>query len=53
MRKLLAITGSVIVSTVFGLAGARVSVMTGFMLGMIGTGVGMYAGTRLAERLGA
>ncbi len=52
MRKLLAIVGSVIGSTLLGLAGARLGIMTGFMLGMVGTGVGMYAGARLAERLG-
>jgi hypothetical protein len=53
MRKLLAFVGSVIVSTAFGLAGARIGIMTGFMLGMVGSGLGMYAGARLAARLGA
>jgi len=51
MRKLLSAVGSVIGSTVLGLAGARVGIMTGFMLGMVGTGLGMYAGYRLAARL--
>lgn len=52
MRKLFALVGSVVVSTLFGLAGSRVGLMTGFMLGMVGTGVGMYGGARLADRLG-
>lgn len=52
MRKLFALVGSVVVSTVLGLVGARIGVMTGFMLGMVGTGLGMYGGYRLAERLG-
>jgi hypothetical protein len=51
MRRFLTITGSVVFSTVFGLAGARVGIMTGFMLGMVGTGLGMYAGRKLATRL--
>ncbi len=45
--------GSVAVSSLFGWLGSPYGLMTGFMLGMVGTGVGMYAGYRLAERLGA
>lgn len=52
MRKLFAGVGSVALSTVFGLAGSQVGIMTGFLLGMVGTGLGMYAGYKLAERLG-
>lgn len=52
MRKIFAGVGSVVLSTLFGLAGSEVGVMTGFMLGMVGTGLGMYAGFKLAERLG-
>jgi hypothetical protein len=44
--------GSVVVSALLGMAGNRIGFMTGFMLGMVGTGLGMYAGHRLAERLG-
>ncbi len=51
MRKLLSITGSLVVSTVLGWAGSKVGMMTGFMLGTVGTGIGMYAGYKLAERL--
>jgi hypothetical protein len=53
MRKLLVIVGSVVVSTPLGMLGARAGVMTGYMLGTIGGGIGMYAGYRLAKRLGA
>ena len=45
--------GSVAVSSILGWAGAKVGIMTGFMLGTIGTGIGMYAGYKLAEHLGA
>ncbi|MBC7840699.1 MAG: hypothetical protein H7099_00205 [Gemmatimonadaceae bacterium] len=53
MRKTLSLVGSVAVSSVLGWIGSRFGIMTGFMLGMIGTGIGMYAGYRLAEHLGA
>jgi hypothetical protein len=53
MRKTLAVVGSVAVSSLFGWLGSQYGLMTGFMLGMIGTGVGMYAGYRLAEHLGS
>jgi hypothetical protein len=52
MRKLFALVGSVVVSTLLGIAGNRIGFMTGFMLGVVGTGLGMYAGYRLAERMG-
>ena len=52
MRKTLAIVGSVALSSLLGLLGARIGTMTGFMLGMVGTGLGMYVGRRLAARLG-
>jgi hypothetical protein len=53
MRKFLILTGSVVVSTVFGMLGARYGIMTGYMLGTVGGGIGMYAGHRLAVRFGA
>lgn len=52
MRKTLSLVGSVALSSLFGMAGARIGIMTGFVLGMIGTGLGMYAGYRIAARLG-
>ncbi|MCC7055049.1 MAG: hypothetical protein IT355_17380 [Gemmatimonadaceae bacterium] len=51
LRKLLALVGSVVVSSILGWAGSKAGMMTGFMLGMVGTGLGMYAGYKLAERL--
>lgn len=53
MRKTLALVGSVAVSSLLGWVGGRYGIMTGFLLGTVGMGVGMYAGARLAERLGA
>ncbi len=52
MKKLFAIVGSIVVSTLLGLVGARIGIMTGFLFGMVGTGLGMYGGVRLADRLG-
>jgi hypothetical protein len=51
MRKILSITGSIVVSSLLGWVGSKVGLMTGFMLGTVGTGIGMYAGFKLAERL--
>lgn len=53
MRKTLAVVGSVAVSSLLGWLGSQYGLMTGFMLGMVGTGLGMYAGYRLAAYLGA
>jgi hypothetical protein len=52
MRKTLALVGSVAGSSLLGWVGARYGLMTGFMLGMVGTGLGMYGGSRLARHLG-
>ena len=53
MRKTLSLVGSFVVSTILGWFGSKFGTMTGFMLGTIGGGIGMYAGFRLAEHLGA
>ena len=45
--------GSVAFSSALGWLGSQYGMMTGFMLGMVGTGLGMYAGYRLAAHLGA
>jgi hypothetical protein len=45
--------GSVAASSILGWVGSKFGIMTGFMLGMVGTGLGMYAGYKLAEHLGA
>ena len=52
MRKMLSIVGSVVLSSALGWVGSEYGIMTGFMLGMVGTGLGMYAGYRLAAYLG-
>lgn len=51
LRRVLSITGSVVGSSLLGWAGAKVGFMTGFMLGSVGTGIGMYGGYKLAQRL--
>lgn len=51
MRKTLGLVGSVACSSLLGWIGSRHGLMTGFMLGMVGTGLGLYGGRRLAERL--
>lgn len=53
MKKTLVMVGSVAGSSLFGWLGGSFGLMTGFMLGMLGTGLGMYAGARLAAHLGA
>jgi hypothetical protein len=49
MQKLLAFVGASLVGTVGWWLGERVGFMTAFFLSMIGTGVGMYAGRRIAD----
>ncbi len=51
MRKTLSLTGSVACSALLGWLGSTAGIMTGFMLGTVGTGLGMYAGYRLARYL--
>jgi len=51
MRKILSIVGSVVGSSLLGWLGSPFGLMTSFMLGMVGTGLGMYGGFKLAERL--
>ena len=53
MKKLLVLTGSIAVSSMLGWAGSEFGLMTSFILGTIGGGIGMYAGARLADHLGA
>jgi ABC-type dipeptide/oligopeptide/nickel transport system permease subunit len=53
MKRMVAWTLSTILSGLLGWAGMRYSLMTGFILGMIGTGLGLFLGARLAERWGA
>jgi hypothetical protein len=51
MQKLLGFVGASVIGSVGWWAGARVGVMTGFFLSMVGTGVGLYAGRRIADHL--
>jgi hypothetical protein len=51
MQKLLGFLGATLIGSVGWWIGARVGVMTGFSLSMIGTGVGLYAGRRIADHL--
>jgi hypothetical protein len=51
MGKLLGFVGASVVGSIGWWMGAPVGFMTAFFLSMIGTGVGMYAGRRLADYL--
>jgi hypothetical protein len=51
MQKLLGFVGASVIGSVGWWAGARVGVMSGFFLSMVGTGVGLYAGRRIADHL--
>jgi hypothetical protein len=51
MQKLLGFVGASVIGSVGWWAGARVGVMTGFFLSMVGTGAGLYAGRRIADYL--
>ena len=49
MRKLLTLVGGTIGSYAGWALGAPVGTMTAFMLSMVGTGLGIYAGLRVAQ----
>ena len=51
MRKLLGFVGATLGGAVGWWAGAHVGMMTACMVSMLGTGAGMYAGWRGADRL--
>ena len=53
MKKLVMLVLSTIGSSAGWWVGARVGIMTAFIVSMIGLGVGMWGGARLAERWGA
>ena len=52
VNKILAIVGSMIGGYAGWWAGAFVGIMTAFILSMVGTGLGVYAGRRMAQHLG-
>lgn len=50
MKKVCVLIGSTIGGSLGWAAGSGIGFMTAFMISMIGTGIGMYAGFRVAER---
>jgi hypothetical protein len=52
MTRLLVLVGSTLGSAVGWWLGARVGIMTAFMLSVVGLGVGIWGGRRLAVHLG-
>ena len=51
MSKLLTLLGASFGGAIGWWLGARVGMMTAFVVSMLGTGVGMYGGRRIAGRL--
>ncbi len=51
MKKLLVLVGTTLGSSIGWWLGAAGGIMGSFVLGMVGFGVGMYFGARLAKRL--
>ena len=51
MRKIFIFVGATIGSYAGWALGAHAGIMTAYMLSMVGTGVGMYAGHRTAKQL--
>jgi hypothetical protein len=49
VSKLLALVGATVGGYAGWAVGAPVGVMTAFMLSIVGTGLGVYAGRRLAQ----
>jgi hypothetical protein len=50
MTKLFGFVGATVGSALGWWAGARVGTMTAFSLSMVGTGVGLYLGRRIADQ---
>ncbi|MGH7626273.1 MAG: hypothetical protein ACREOJ_13275 [Gemmatimonadaceae bacterium] len=51
MSKLLAVLGSFVGGSLGWWLGAHIGTMTAYMLSIVGTGLGIYLGHRLATRL--
>lgn len=49
MRKLLGFTGIFVGSSIGWWVGARLSTAAAFLLSMVGTGLGLYMGRRIAR----
>ena len=52
MRKLLIFVGAMLGSTIGWYLGAPIGTMTAFMVSTLGSGAGMYAGAKVAQRYG-
>lgn len=50
MKKLLGLVGSTVGSAAGWWLGAHVGIMTAFFVSIIGTGAGLYAGVRMADK---
>ena len=50
MKKLFVLLGSTIGSALGWWLGARIGLMTAFLVSMVGLGVGMWMGARYAQR---
>ena len=53
MSKLFSFLGATILGYAGWFIGARIGVATAFIVSMVGTGVGMYYGRRIAQYYGA
>ena len=51
MSKILAVLGATLGGAIGWWLGARVGTMTAFVVSVLGTGVGVYAGRRIAQSL--
>ena len=51
MRKIFGFVGGLAASTLFGWLGSKIGFMTGFFLGTIAGGFGMYYGARYGRSL--
>ena len=53
MKKLLVMIVSTVTSAIGWWIGAKVGIMTAFIVSMVGLGVGIWGGARLADHWGA
>jgi hypothetical protein len=52
MKKLLVLVGTTVGGAIGWWIGDRVGIMTAFIMSMVGTGLGMYVGIRIAREYG-
>ncbi len=53
MTKLIVMVTTTVFSAIGWWAGAKIGIMTAFVLSMVGLGVGIWYGKRLAQKWGA